>query len=499
MDEQDITKTGWSMMPLLKKLESAEAYGIHPWTDLQLAAYLLDPDGKIDWALTRSKYKLPVFEVPVPYQHLEHLPAMITAYKELMRCINEMDLTRLLFDIELPLARVLARMEMHGIAIDPGALKQIENVLCKELSQLEQQLHDIAGKKLNFNSPSQIAEILKILAHPSELKKTPTGQVSTAEPFLADLAPKYPFVDALLRYRKLNKIITTYVQALPRFVNPNTKKIHPSFQQVVAGTGRLSCTEPNLQNLPIRNETGREVRRAVIPSGPGFSIVSIDYNQVELRLLAALSNDKVMVEAFRSGKDIHTITACKLFGVKEKEVTKDLRSKAKGVNFGIAYGITPWGLATRLKISQKEGKEIIDTYFGEFPAVREYLSRSIEDTRAQGYTRTLYGRIRYIDGINSRNGTTRKMAERMAVNAPLQGLASDIIKEAMVRVDAFIRKHNLKTRLVLQVHDELVFDACDEELDIFIPEAVRIMEAQSGLAVPMKVNVMKGPNWLELG
>ncbi|MBA2762268.1 MAG: DNA polymerase I, partial [Segetibacter sp.] len=249
------------------------------------------------------------------------------------------------------------------------------------------------------------------------LKKTKTGQISTAEPFLIDIAPKYPFVADLLNYRQLNKIITTYVYSLPKYVNPTTNKIHPTFSQVVAGTGRLSCTEPNLQNLPIRSEAGREVRKAIIPSADNFSILSVDYNQVELRLLAALSNDKVMVETFRAGKDIHTTTASRLFDVEEIAVTKDMRGKAKGVNFGIAYGITPWGLATRLKISQKEAKQIIDAYFEEFSSVKEYLERSVTESRERGFTKTKYGRIRYIEGIDSRNGTTRKIAERMAVNA----------------------------------------------------------------------------------
>jgi DNA polymerase-1 len=370
-------------------------------------------------------------------------------------------------------------------------------VLTRQLNELEKKLYQQAGRKFNIGSPSQTADILQNICDPSELKKTKTGQISTAEPFLIDIAPKYPFITDLLEYRKLNKIITTYVYSLPKYINAVTKKIHPTFQQVVAGTGRLSCTDPNLQNLPIRSEAGREVRKAIIPSGPEFSILSVDYNQVELRLLAALSGDKVMVETFKSGKDIHTTTASRIFDVPDDNVTKDMRSKAKGVNFGIAYGITPWGLATRLKISQKEAREIIDAYFEDFSSVKEYLERSINETRERGYTRTQYGRIRYIEGIDSRNGTTRKIAERMAVNAPLQGLAADVIKEAMVNIDEFIANHSLRSRMILQVHDELVFDAADDELQILVPRVIQIMETNAKFIVPLKVNVSVGKNWLD--
>jgi DNA polymerase-1 len=287
------------------------------------------------------------------------------------------------------------------------------------------------------------------------------------------------------------------VESLPKFVDPDTGRIHPVFQQMVAGTGRLTCTDPNLQNLPARSEAGREVRKAIIASGPGHSILSIDYNQVELRLLASLSRDEVMLEAFRSGKDIHTTTAARLFHVQEKDVTKDMRAKAKAVNFGIAYGITPWGIASRLHISQQEAKGIIDTYFTEFSSIKEYLEKSVQESRERGYTQTLYGRIRYIEGLDSRNGTTRKAAERTAVNAPLQGLAADIIKEAMVSVDHWIREQKLDSRMILQVHDELVFDAVEAELPVLVPEVVRIMETKADLLVPLKAEATIGKNWLD--
>jgi DNA polymerase-1 len=428
---------------------------------------------------------------------LSYLPSIIEAHEKIMGKIKEMELAGLFFNIELPLQSVISAMEQYGIRIDLESLKEIDKVLTKQLTELEKKLFDLAGIKFNIGSPSQTAEILQKIADPSELRKTKTGQISTAEPHLVDIAPKYPFVADLLLYRKLNKIITTYVYSLPKYVDTTTNKIHPTFSQVVAGTGRLSCTEPNLQNLPIRSEAGREVRKAIIPSDPGYSILSVDYNQVELRLLAALSEDKVMVETFRSGKDIHTTTASQVFNVDENAVTKDMRSKAKGVNFGIAYGITPWGLATRLKISQKEAKQIIDAYFEKFSSVKEYLEKSVIESRERGYTRTRYGRIRYIEGIDSRNGTTRKIAERMAVNAPLQGLAADIIKEAMVSIHQFIIHHNLKSRLILQVHDELVFDAADDELELLVPEVIKLMETKADFIVPLKVNVTVGKNWLD--
>ncbi|WP_157580657.1 DNA polymerase [Segetibacter koreensis] len=425
------------------------------------------------------------------------MPSLIEAHEKIIRRINEIELSKLLFEIELPLQSVLADMELYGIRIDLNALIEIDKVLSVQLKDLENTLYEMAGMKFNINSPSKTAEILQTICDSSELKKTKTGQVSTAEPHVADLAPKYPFVAYLHNYRKLNKIITTYVYSLPKYVDARTNKIHPTFSQLISGTGRLNCTEPNLQNLPIRSDAGREVRRAIVPSAAGYSILSVDYNQIELRLLAALSEDRVMVETFRSGKDIHTTTASRVFHVDESAVTKDMRAKAKGVNFGIAYGIIPWGLATQIRISQKEAKQIIDAYFEEFSSVKKYLERSINESRERGFTKTKYGRIRYIEGIDSKNGTTRKIAERVAVNAPIQGLAADIIKEAMVSIHRYIVDHNLQSRLILQVHDELVFDAADDELHLLAREVIKIMEMKSDLLVPLKVNVTVGKNWLE--
>ena len=497
LDQSSIQIVGWQLKPLLKKINRLGIQLKNQWIDLSLAAYLLESDAKTEWLFIKDKYQLTEFTVDQPHSYLSYLPSIIEAHEKIMGKIKEMELEGLFFNIELPLQSVITAMEQYGIRIDLESLKEIDKVLTKQLTELEKKLFDLAGIKFNIGSPSQTAEILQKIADPSELRKTKTGQISTAEPHLVDIAPKYPFVADLLLYRKLNKIITTYVYSLPKYVDTTTNKIHPTFSQVVAGTGRLSCTEPNLQNLPIRSEAGREVRKAIIPSDPGFRILSVDYNQVELRLLAALSEDKVMVETFRSGKDIHTTTASRVFNVDENAVTKDMRGKAKGVNFGIAYGITPWGLATRLKISQKEAKQIIDAYFEKFSSVKEYLEKSVIESRERGYTRTRYGRIRYIEGIDSRNGTTRKIAERMAVNAPLQGLAADIIKEAMVSIHQFIIHHNLKSRLILQVHDELVFDAADDELELLVPEVIKLMETKADFIVPLKVNVTVGKNWLD--
>ncbi|GAB3174882.1 DNA polymerase I [Telluribacter humicola] len=497
LDQSSTTVTGWELKPLLKRIHQLGILLRRPWIDLSLAAYLLEPDAKIEWPYIRDKYVVTSYIINKPYTQLDYLASVPEAYKKIMSRIEEMKLRPLLLNIEAPLQSVIVRMELQGIALDEQALTEIDKALTQQLQDLEKELYESAGRKFNIGSNSQTADILQKIADPSELKKTKTGQISTAEPFLVDLAPKYPFIAHLLDYRKLSKIITTYVYALPKYVDPKTNKIHPTFQQVVAGTGRLSCTDPNLQNLPIRSEAGREVRKAIVPSQSDHSIVSIDYSQIELRLLASMSGDEVMVEAFRSGKDIHATTACRVFKVNEHEITKDMRSKAKAVNFGIAYGITPWGLSSRLKISQKEAKELIDAYFEEFSSIREYLDQSLAETRERGYTRTQYGRIRYIEGIDSRNGTTRKVAERMAVNAPLQGLAADVIKEAMVNVDRYIYEHKLKSKLVLQVHDELVFDAADDELDLFIPEVKRIMETSAEFVVPLEVNVTVGKNWLD--
>ena len=497
LDQPNFTKIGWQLKPLLKVISRLGIQLTTPWIDLTLAAYLLDSDSKIEWTFIKDKFQLTTFTVDAPHTDLSYLPSLIEAHEKIMSKIDEMGLSKLFFEIELPLQSVLAQMELYGIRIDLNALTEIDKVLSAQLKDLENTLYELAGSTFNINSPSKTAEILQTICEPGELKKTKTGQVSTAEPHLADLAPKYPFVAHLLNYRKLNKIITTYVYSLPKYVDAKTDKIHPTFSQLISGTGRINCTEPNLQNLPIRSDAGREVRKAIVPSGAGYSILSVDYNQVELRLLAALSEDQVMVETFKSGKDIHTTTASRIFNVDESAVTKDMRAKAKGVNFGIAYGITPWGLATRIRISQKEAKQVIDEYFAAFSSVKQYLETSINESRERGFTKTRYGRIRYIEGIDSRNGTTRKIAERVAVNAPIQGLAADIIKEAMVSIHQYIIDHNLRSRLILQVHDELVFDAADNELPLLVPEVIKIMEMKSDLSVPLKVNVTVGKNWLE--
>ncbi|WP_207425041.1 DNA polymerase I [Pedobacter sp. SYSU D00535] len=497
LDKSEAEVYGWFLKPLLKKIMTMDLQPPGKWKDLSLAAYLLAPDAKIEWEYLKEKYQLSEYELLGPYQQLSYLPALSQLAEKIEQELDRLDLRPLYENIELPLQKVIAGMEISGIRIDEPALAEIEELLSVQLQELEKEIFELAGSRFNLGSPSQTATVLRTIVEASELKKTKTGQISTAEPFLIDLAPKYPFVAKLLEHRKLSKIINTYVQALPRYVNPETNKIHPNFQQIVAGTGRLSCTEPNLQNLPVKSEAGREVRRAIIPSGEERSILSIDYNQIELRLLATLSEDEFLVEAFRADKDIHTITACRIFKVEESAVNKNMRNKAKSVNFGIAYGMTPWGLASRLKISQREAKEIIDAYFEEFSSVKSYLERSIEESRERGFSRTRYGRIRYIEGIDSRNGTTRKMAERIAVNAPLQGLAADIIKEAMVKVDEYISRKALKTRLILQVHDELVFDAVDAELPDIVPAIQSIMENTAKFIVPLKVGITAGKNWLE--
>ncbi len=497
LDHTGIAKTGWLLKPLLKKLEKDGIILKTPWVDLSLAAYLLEPDAKIEWRYVKDKYSLAEYRLQGSYQNLDFLPSLPEAAGKILGKIKEMGLDHLFYDIELPLESVITAMELQGIRIDLSTLEETGRALRKQLTVLEHDVYEAAGSKFNLGSTSKTAEVLQKIADPSELKKTKTGQISTAEPFLIDLAPKYPFIAHLLNYRKLNRIISNYVESLPEWVHPGTKKIHPVFQQLVAATGRLTCTDPNLQNLPARSEAGREVRKAIVASTPGYSILSVDYNQVELRLLASLSKDHVLVDAFRSGKDIHTITASRLFHVTEKEVTKDMRSKAKAVNFGIAYGITPWGIASRLKIPQQEAKTVIDTYFEEFSSVKAYLDQSVLESRERGYTRTLYGRIRFIEGLDSKNGTTRKAAERTAVNAPLQGLAADIIKEAMVSIGRIITEKKLHSRMILQVHDELVFDAADEELPVLIPDVVRIMETKAELLVPLKVDVSTGKNWLD--
>ena len=400
-------------------------------------------------------------------------------------------------EVELPLAEVLREMEQAGVRVDVEMLKRAEEQLSKELATLEQGIYTAAGMTFNVNSPKQVGEVLfDQLKLDAKAKKSKTGQYSTSEEVLLGLKGKHEVVGMILEYRELKKLISTYISALPTYINPETGKIHTTYNQTVTATGRLSSSNPNLQNLPIRSERGQLIRQAVIPD-EGCLFLSADYSQIELRLMAHFSQDPHMVEAFRSGQDVHAATAAKIFGVSIEEVTKDQRRQAKTANFGIIYGISAFGLAQQLDCSRSEAKALIDGYFAAFPGVIDYIERQKELARQQGYAVTLFGRKRYLPDIVSHNATVRSFAERNAVNSPIQGTAADIIKMAMVGISNRLKAEGLQAKMIMQVHDELNFNVPVNEVDRVKEIVVSEMQNVVHLTVPLIADCGVGENWLE--
>lgn len=400
-------------------------------------------------------------------------------------------------EVELPLAAILREMEQAGVRIDVPMLKQAETQLNEELQTLEQQIYTSASTTFNINSPKQVGEVLfDQLQLDAKAKKSKNGQYSTSEEVLLTLKPKHPVVGMILAYRELKKLISTYISALPTYINPATGKIHTTYNQTVTATGRLSSSNPNLQNLPIRSERGQLIRQAVIPD-EGCLFLSADYSQIELRLMAHFSQDPHLVEAFRSGQDIHAATAAKIFNVPLEEVTKDQRRQAKTANFGIIYGISAFGLAQQLDCSRSEAKALIDGYFAAFPGVIDYIEHQKQLAREQGYAVTLFGRKRYLPDILSHNATVRSFAERNAVNSPIQGTAADIIKMAMVTIHRRLKEEGLKAQMIMQVHDELNFNVPHNEVDKVREIVVSEMQNVVHLTVPLIADCGVGTNWLQ--
>jgi DNA polymerase-1 len=401
-------------------------------------------------------------------------------------------------EIECPLLPVLVRMEMEGIAIDPAALVEIGGQLQARINELSVSIAKHAGRPFNLNSPKQLGEILfNELGLADKAKKTKTGQFKTDEATLASLAGKHPMIDEILEYREATKLKGTYLDALPAHIVKETGRVHTQFHQLVAATGRLASTDPNLQNIPIRTAMGRQIRKAFVPR-EGFTLLSCDYSQIELRVMAALAEDASMSEAFRENRDIHTATAAKVWGVAEGEVTREQRSGAKMVNFGIIYGISAFGLSQRLNIPRGEAAEIINNYFNQYPAIREFMDRTINEARESGYVETLTGRRRYFPDLKSGNQTIRGNAERAAINTPIQGTSADMIKLAMIRIDQLLRQKSYKTKMLLQVHDELVFDLAPDEQEELVPKILDAMQTALPLpgGVPILVEHGTGSNWL---
>lgn len=412
--------------------------------------------------------------------------------------LKEKGILKLFEQVECPLIYVLADMEFNGVKVDPGTLAGLSREMALESEKLEKEIYQLAGSKFNISSPKQLGEILfdelKLIENP---KKTKTGQYATGEEILSKLAGEHKIVGKILEYREVQKLKSTYVDALPTMISARDGRVHTSFNQTIAATGRLSSTNPNLQNIPIRTEKGREIRKAFVPTDPEHIILSVDYSQIELRIMAAFADDASMIQAFREGKDIHAITASKIFQVSLDKITGDMRRMAKTANFGIIYGISAFGLSQRLNIPRKEAADIIDAYFKEFPSVKKYMDRVINKAKENEYVETVLGRRRYLRDINSRNATMRGFAERNAINAPIQGSAADLIKVAMINIFDSMRKNKLKSKMILQVHDELVFDVFKPELKKLESEVITLMKTAIPLKVPIEVESGTGSHWLD--
>ncbi|WP_308247064.1 DNA polymerase I [uncultured Prevotella sp.] len=418
-------------------------------------------------------------------------------YNVLKPRLKEADVEDLFYNIEMPLVPVLAEMEMNGVLLDTNALAETSKVFTDRMTQIEKNIYELAGHQFNIASPKQVGEVLfgemKIVDKP---KKTKTGQYVTSEEVLQQLRSKAPIVDHILEHRGLKKLLGTYVDALPKLINPHTRHIHTSFNQAVTATGRLSSSDPNLQNIPVRGEDGKEIRKCFIPE-PGCLFFSADYSQIELRVMAHLSGDKNMIEAFREGYDIHAATAARIYKEDINDVTRDQRTKAKRANFGIIYGITVFGLAERLEISRDEAKQLIDGYFETFPQVHDYMEKAKQLAREHGYAETFFHRRRYLPDITSHNATVRNFAERNAINAPIQGSAADIIKIAMIRIYERFRREGIKSKMILQVHDELNFSVLPEEKEQVEKIVLEEMQNAYPLQVPLVADSGWGNNWLE--
>ncbi len=494
-------------LSVMKKYEAPFAV----YFDTMIAAYLLNPNERRfsldNLAMKYLNYNTVKYEdVTVKGENFADVPIEVAArysaedadvtyrlYEKLSKEIQENGLTRVFYDMEMPLVDVLSTMEMNGVYIDVEYLNAISKKYAERLLNIEDRIYALAGMPFNINSPKQVGEVLFHRLGLKPTKRTKTHAFSTSAKVLEEMKEEHEIIPLLLDYRKYFKLKSTYLDALPKMVNPKTSRVHTSFNQTGTSTGRLSSSDPNLQNIPARNEEGREIRRAIRAQKTGWIILSADYSQIELRILAHLSGDPALVQAFKDGVDVHLATASKVFGVKENDVTKEMRRVGKMVNFAVIYGVSPYGLSKRLGISNSEAKDLISNYFRNYPKVREYLDYTIEFARKNGYVETVFGRKRSIPGINSQNGRIREEAKRMAVNAPIQGSAADVIKLAMLRIHEKLKK--MKAMMIMQVHDELVFELPKGEEEVVGKLVKENMENVVKLAVPLLVYVEKGERY----
>ncbi|MCF0167998.1 MAG: DNA polymerase I [Bacteroidales bacterium] len=519
LENEKIAKIGFSIkegIEILRRKGSEISGEIY---DIELMHYLLNPErahkldiltrGYLNCSLEKeAPAKVVQQDLFAPVSELSASDAQRAArecvaisliYPHILKELEEQKLLELYKNIEMPLIGVLAQMELDGVKMDPGRLSNLSRELASDIVNLESNAREMAQEpSLNLSSPKQVGMVLyeKLNLNP-KVKKTATGSYPTDEETLAELSDLHPIVNKILEFRAAKKLLSTYIEPLPQLINPRTGKIHTTYTQALTATGRLSSVRPNLQNIPIRTPRGQQIRTAFVPSNPGGVIVSADYSQIELRIMAHLSGDDGMVADFLNGDDIHAATAAKIYKVPVEEVTKEQRRRAKTANFGIIYGISAFGLSQRLGIARSESKELIEEYFKNYPGIQDYIEKVLENAREDGYVETLFGRKRFLPDINSRNAVVRKMAERNAVNAPIQGSAADIIKLAMIAVARRLEAEKMESRMVLQVHDELVFDAVGGEVEKLMAIVREEMENVVELKVPLLVDCNYGEDWLE--
>ena len=510
LEDDGIDKYGVDLKKLANTLaqEGVDLNG--RWWDIQLMHYVLNPERSHDLAALAQTYLGVSLEAreevattgslfdDVPDEDntavLREASILVPLGEKLREGLPELYLT-----MEEPLSKVLAQMERDGVKVDMGVIRHFADGLRKELSEREARIREMADEpELNISSPKQVGELLfeKLKLDP-KAKRSSRGQFSTDEATLLAIADRHPIVDEILEFRAVKKLLSTYIEPFPSYVSPRDGRVHTTFNQALTATGRLSSSNPNLQNIPVRTERGKEIRKAFVPGTPDGVIVSADYSQIELRIMAHLSKDEHLTQAFREGVDVHAATAAKIFGIPVSEVTRDQRSMAKTANFGIMYGISTFGLAQRLHLPRAAAKELIDGYFASFPSIRSFIDGSIAFAREHGYVETLFGRRRYLPDIQARNATVRALAERNAVNAPIQGTSADIIKLAMIGVAARLKEQGLRSKMVLQIHDELLFDAVPEEVPALKALVTEVMEHVMELSVPLTVECSSGINWLE--
>ncbi len=529
---KNIIKVGYCLKPLMHILKKYDLKLLSPYFDLAIAQHLLDPDGSTSFKSMVEKHishlapllKLEKYLLNKDHSKTEQLSISFggneedekkdllsknksivehyiidNIYSTINKLIKEEGLYKLFSEIEMPLIEVLMRMEAFGTTINSKNLREVSKQLGMEIGLLREEIFKTSGTTFNIDSPKQLGEVLfgklKLIEKPPRTKK---GNYSTNDSILIQLAKKHPIVVNIRSYRKLQKLKNTYADALPNLIDPSDGAIHTTYHQTMVSTGRLSSSSPNLQNIPIRTSRGRLIRRAFVPRFPNGSLLVIDYSQIELRLMAHFSKDKELISTFKEGGDIHLTTASHIFEVKQDSVTKEQRNQAKMTNFSIIYGVTPFGLAQRLDIHQKKAKELINSYFNTFPGIKDYIDKSIEEARKLGYVRTWFGRKRLLPDISSAHQGLRGFAERNTVNTPIQGTQAELIKKAMIKIDHWMMKMGLDSRLILQVHDELVFDTHSEERELLLKEIPKMMCNALRLNVPIEVKISEGKNWLDI-